>query len=279
MIDPANEALYNNRALVPDHMETIDWWAARSAEARAELSGSLGVSYGDSPRQYIDIFPATTANAPIMVYIHGGYWQGNDPSFSSFIAPRLNALGYCVAVAGYDLCPDVTVDEITAQMRQACAYMYRHAEDYGADPDRLYVSGHSAGGHLTAEMMATNWTAVGDSLPRDLVKGGMPISGLFDLTPLVNTTINDKVGFDERSARRNSPQFRNPVCTGPLMLVVGGNESQGFFDQAEDLAAAWSGKLKSIEQVTIAGTDHFTVVRQLADANSPLIQTAAKLIA
>jgi len=278
MIDPVNEALYNNRALVPDHMDTIDWWARESSKTREHVACSLGVSYGSSERQTMDVFPASTPDAPIMVFIHGGYWQGLATSFFSFVAPQLNALGYCVAVVGYDLCPDVTVDDITRQIQKACSFIYEHALDYGANGNLLYVSGHSAGGHLTAAMMATEWTAVGDGLPRNLVKGAMSISGVFDLFPLVNTSINVKVGFDETSARQNSPILHKPVSTGPLALVVGACESQGFLDQSDRLRDAWADDLQFISRVDIADKDHFTVVSELARPNSPLIQVAASLL-
>jgi arylformamidase len=278
MINPANEALYNNRLLVPDFMSVIDWWEEHSKKARTELTGSLGVSYGDSPRQFVDMFPAADEGAPVMVFIHGGYWQMMDPSFSSFIAPVLRDLGYCVAIVGYDLCPAVTVADITAQIQNACAWVYDHAADYGADAERIYVSGHSAGGHLTAEMMATDWTLVREDLPAQLVKGGLSISGLFDLVPLVETSINDKVGFDQETARQSSPILKNPIATGPLILAVGGDESQGFFDQSDQLAEAWGDHLESIERLDLLGTNHFTVVKQLADPDSPLSKAAASLI-
>jgi len=278
MIDPANEAIYNNRALVPDHMDTIEWWIRKSEETRNTASGQQNIPYGDSERQIMDIFPAPEANAPLMVFIHGGYWQGLDPSAFSFIVPRLNDLGYCVAIVGYDLCPDVTVGDITAQIQKACAYLYKHADDYNADGERLYVSGHSAGGHLTAEMIATDWTSIEDDLPLNLVKGGLSISGLFDLIPIVTTSINDKVGFDDESARLCSPMLRKPVSRGPLILAVGGQESQGFFDQADRLATAWADDLDDIERLDIEGTDHFTVVKQFADPESPLIKAAARLL-
>ena len=278
MIDPANEALYNNRALVPDHMDTIEWWIRKSEETRASAGGQLNISYGDSRRQIMDIFSPPVTNAPIMIFVHGGYWQGLDPSAFSFIAPRLNDLGYCVAIVGYDLCPDVTVGEITAQVQKACAFLYRHAKDYGADPHHLFVSGHSAGGHLTAEMVATDWTKVEDGLPPDMVKGGLSISGLFDLMPIVTTSINDKAGFDENSARLCSPILRKPVSRGRLILVVGGQESQAFFDQADRLATAWANDLDGIERLDIDGTNHFTVVNQFAEPGSPLIGAAAELL-
>jgi len=277
-IDPANEKLYNNRAAVPNHMEIIESWAAQSVKARSDTPCTLAVPYGDSARQIIDIFHASSQNAPILVFIHGGYWQGLDPSFFSFIAPELTKAGFCVANVGYDLCPDVRVDDISSQMRQAIRHLYLNAEIYNADRDRIFVSGHSAGGHLTAEMMATDWPKLDASLPTDLVKGGVPISGLFDLTPLLNTSINEKVGMNQDDAVRNSPILRMPTDRMPMVVIVGGNETPGFHEQADRLEAAWGSALSGITRLNVDGCDHFTVVGEMAKPDSNLYQAITGLI-
>ena len=277
-IDPINEKLYNNRAAVPNHLEVIESWASESARARNEASCNLGVSYGNSPRQIMDIFPASSPNAPIMMFIHGGYWQGLDPGFFSFIAPALTKAGYCVAIVGYDLCPDVTIDDITGQMRQAIRYLYQNAAIYNADRERIFVSGHSAGGHLTAEMMATDWPELDASLPAGLIKGGVPISGLFDLLPLLNTSINEKVGMAEEDAVRNSPIRRMPVGKIPMIVVVGGNETPAFLEQADRLEAAWSAESGKTSRLNVEGCDHFTIVGEMANPKSSLFQAISGLI-
>ena len=139
------------------------------------------------------------------MYIHGGYWQANDKKSSSFVARPLVAAGAHVAVIDYGLCPDVTIDEIGRQCRAALAWLWREAERFGGNPDRITVSGHSCGGQLVGMVMATDWHGFAAGLPNDLVKGGVSVSGVFDLEPLLNTTINLKVGMDSETARRNSP--------------------------------------------------------------------------
>lgn len=276
-IDPAVENLYNNRLRVPDFMDTINWWGERSAEARDNLTSHLGIGYGDSDRQFMDVFPARGANAPVLIFIHGGYWQMMDPGFSHFMAPALTDSGYCVVFVGYDLCPDVSVGGITEQVRNACAFVFDHAPDHGGDPSRIFVSGHSAGGHLTAEMYATDWPDFRKDLPADLVKGALPVSGLYDLVPLVNTSINDKTGMTEETARAFSPLHRKPAGSGNLILAFGGDESRGFHDQAGRLADAWSDEIKEIGILNVKGANHFTVVNQLADPDSPLFRAAVSL--
>ncbi len=277
-INTANEALYNNGALVPDFQGSLDLWRDKSVEARETCACSLGVSYGDSPRQFVDFFPASENNAPVMVFIHGGYWQRMDPSFSSFIAPALNDLGFCVAIVGYDLCPDVSLGDLTRQIQNACAFVFDNASNYGADKNRIYVSGHSAGGHLTAEMMATDWAKIREGLPETLVKGGLSISGVFDLLPLINTTINEAVGLNEKMAKQNSPLLKTPTSTGPLVLVVGANESQGFMDQSDWLQSAWSKDLNQISRIDIANKNHFTVMSEMENPESLLVKVFASLL-
>src|SRR5262249_25587625 len=175
------EAEYNNRARVPEHQEIFDRWtrdaAAYRERASAVARATLGLKYGPSPRQTIDIFHAATdAAAPLALFIHGGYWRSLEPSQFSHMAAGLNARGVTVAVAGYDLCPQVTIATIIDQMRQACVFLWRQL---GLP---IVVYGHSAGGHLAGAMLATDWTAVEDTVPPRLVPAAYSISGLFDLT-------------------------------------------------------------------------------------------------
>ncbi len=278
-INPENEKLYNARAAIPDNEEIIKRWQAASAEARATCKNTPNVRYGASPRQILDIYPAEKPNAPIMMFIHGGYWQARAPEDFNFIAPELVKLGFCTVLAGYDLCPTVTLAEITRQMQAAASYIWHHAAQYGGNRNRFYVSGHSAGGHLTAELMATDWSTINIDIPNDFVKGGCPISGVFDLTPLVETTINEKVGLDPDTAKTNSPLFREPISTGPLILAVGADESQGFYDQSDALEAKWAPKLARTKRINLEGCHHMAAVDELAKPGSLLLREIAKFIA
>lgn len=269
MIDPAMDGLYNNRANVPEHPELLAEWAAMSAAWEADAKKMRTLIYGDSDAETLDLFLAEADNAPVHMYIHGGYWQANDKKSSSFVARPLVEAGAHVAVIDYGLCPDVTIDEIGRQCRAALAFLYRCVKSFGGNPDRITVSGHSCGGQLVGMVMATDWAEFGEDLPKDLVKGGVSISGVFDLEPLLNTTINLKVGMDDAVARRNSPLFMKPVCGAPLALYWGDNETDAFRQQSETMAAAWDAKGVETVAEAISGVNHFTVLTGMENPAHP----------
>ena len=277
MIDAQEERLYNARAAVPDHGDFFARWTARSAAYRETAGGRLSLPYGTSPRQSLDLFTPTGGGPapPLLMFIHGGYWQGLDKSLFSYLAEALVAAGAAVAVVGYDLCPAVRIDRIAAQIRAAMAFLWNQAGALSIDRERLFVSGHSAGGHLTAMMMATDWPAFDPALPEELIRGGVAISGLFDLAPLIATSMNRNLGLDAAAARANSPLFMTPRGRGPLVLAVGGDESAGFRGQSDRLRDAWG---KRCRRLTIAGRHHFSVVEDLADPNSALFEAVTDMM-
>ena len=280
MIDAAMEAEYNNRARVPEHPALIAEWAEKSGAWEAEARAELDLAYGDSAAVRLDLFRADAENAAVHMYIHGGYWQANDRKSSSFVARPLVAAGAHVAVVDYGLCPDVTIDDIVRQCRSALAWLYRNAARYGGDPGRITVSGHSCGGQLVGMAMATGWAGFGDDLPADLVKGGVSISGLFELAPLLNTTINDKVGMDAEAAQRNSPAFLEPAATAaPLALIVGELESEEFHRQSRDFAVIWGAKGVPVEVTVSPGRNHFTVISGMDDPTDPATRAILALTA
>lgn len=265
--NPIEEKNYNNRAAVPEHPVLLASWKERSDAFRATGAGRLDIAYGPEPKARLDFFPAATPNAPLHVFIHGGYWQALDKSEQSFVARGLTEDGVCVALLNYSLCPEVTLDAIVAQVRQAMLWLSRNGQSLGADPSRITVSGHSAGGHLVAMLMATDWIAAGS---RDPIKAGIAVSGVFELAPLIDTTINQKVGIDEGVAARMSPSRLKPTSKAPLLLVVGEKESQGGFHwQTDELIYRWRDAGPRLERMTYAGADHFTVLEGYADRSSP----------
>ena len=207
MSPEAIELAFNPRATARNVDERVAGYAAASAETRARLDCTLDVRYGPGDKETLDIFPAGAPNAPVHLFIHGGYWRAMDKSDYSFIADVFQPAGATTVLINYDLCPDVTLDTIVAQTMRAIAWTWRNIGEHGGDPDRLYVSGNSAGGHLTAMALAHDWTA--EDLPADIIKGAVPITGVHDCEPVPDITVNELVRLDRETARRLSP-LRNP---------------------------------------------------------------------
>jgi arylformamidase len=270
------EAEYNNRARVPEHPEIFARWAREAedyrAEAMKERRAELGLSYGSSLRQFIDLFSARRAvTAPLALFIHGGYWRSLDPSLFSHMARGLNAHDVTVAVVGYDLCPEVTIAEIIEQMRHACLFLWLRTGQ------RMMVYGHSAGGHLAATMLATEWHALYPKAPPDLVPAAYSISGLFDLTPLVGISMAQDLRLDESEARSVSPLFWPAPKGRPFDAVVGALESSEFLRQSRTIADSWGKAGAQTRYEAIPGTNHFTVIDALADPHSAMVGRLAEL--
>jgi arylformamidase len=270
------EAEYNNRARVPEHPAIFARWTTEAAAYRrhmaARQSAELGVIYGPSPRQFADLFfPESGRPSAFAVFVHGGYWRSLDPSLFSHMARGLNARGIAVAVAGYDLCPQVRVADIVEQMRRACLFLWRH---FGA---RLLVFGHSAGGHLAAAMLATNWSLRDADAPDDLVPAASAISGVFDLVPLVGISMNDDLRLSLEEARAVSPLFW-PAPRGRILdVLVGADESSEFLRQSRSIADAWGAAGVTVRHKAIANANHFTVIDPLDNADSAMVLRLAEL--
>jgi arylformamidase len=264
------EVEYNNRARVPENPALIAGWATDAAAYRARHA-PRSLSYGSGARNRIDFFGGD-GKGPIVVFIHGGYWQSLDISFFSHLAAGLNAHGVDVALPGYDLCPAVTVEEIIGQMRMATRELARLGRP-------LVVSGHSAGGHLAACMLATDWPAFDASLPADLVTAAYTISGLFDLAPLVETSINKAVRLDQAAARAASPLFWQAPARGSLDALVGGKESAEYFRQSQTIVDLWGKAGIATRFGTVPDANHFTAIAPLADPASPMVSRLRELAA
>ena len=269
---------YNARQAVPEHSRIIERWRRWSADYRARARAELDLAYGSTADETLDLFLPETENPPIHVFLHGGYWQRLHKDDFSFVARALVEAGVAVAVVNYALCPAVTMDAIVRQVRRACAFLWRRAGRFGCDPSNLQVAGHSAGGQLTAMMVATDWPALAADLPEDLVKSAVAVSGVFELEPLRHTPINDALGLDAEAARRHSPALMEPAWPAPLAIAVGGDESAEFRRQSRDFAAGWREKGCPVEHIEAPGCNHFTVVEQMADAASPLLQAMLGLL-
>jgi arylformamidase len=269
------EVEYNNRARVPEHPEIFARWAHEAELYRAEMlkdgRAELGLTYGSTPRQIIDLFVAERQDAPLAVFIHGGWWRSLEPSLFSQMARGPNGHGISVAVVGYDLCPVVTIGDIVEQMRRMCAFLWQR---FGR---RMTVYGHSAGGHLAAALLATDWRTLYPKAPADLVPAAYSISGVFDLTPLLATSVNQDLRLDSAQARKLSPLFW-PVAAGRIFdAVVGGLESAEFKRQSRTIAQTWQQPGAQTRYEEVAGTNHFTVIDPLSDPQSTMAARVADL--
>lgn len=268
------DAQYNLRAAVPEHLTYFARYESESAALRARWPGRLDLAYGATPRQAIDLFLPRTQPAPLLVFIHGGYWQSRDRKDFSFVAGPLLERGASVALIGYDLAPSVRMDTIVAQIRAGLAWLYRHAPEHGCDPGRLHLAGHSAGGHLVAMALATDWRDFG--LPEDLIKSACPISGIFDLEPIRRCYLNDVVGLDEDEARRNSPLHLPLHGRCPVMVAVGEAETQAFLDQSRAFAERLERDGWPCELLVQPGVDHFAIIMGMKEPQTPLVAAIAR---
>jgi arylformamidase len=271
------ESQYNNRAAVPDHPQYFARWAEKSAAARKSLRCYLDVPYGAHVMEKMDIFQAQGRSRALLMFIHGGYWRALDKKDHSFVAAELVKRGVTVAVPNYALCPAVTVEDIVRQMLQACAWLYRNGGHFGAPYGNLYVSGHSAGGHLTAMTMAALWPTFARDLPRKVVSGGLAISGVYDLRDVPSVpSINNDVRLKPAEAWQVSPMAYPPATDAPLYLAAGGKELPPFLDQNRALGQKWKQVLA--QDIPCPGDNHFSILEKLVDPSSALFRGAMKMM-
>jgi arylformamidase len=237
--------------------------------AKAEARSIPDVAYGPTRIEKLDIYPAASANAPVFVFIHGGYWF--DARLTrlryNWIAAAFQRSGIATFVIDYAVCPDVTIDEITRQCRAAIAWIHGHAAEYGGDPGRIYICGSSAGGHLTGMIAVTDWEGQ-CGLPPDLVKGGCPISGLFDLSPFPYTWLQPKLQLDWAEVRRNSPLGLVRPGLAPPLVVFGNDESPEFHRQSADFATACRAAGNQAELLPLMRCNHWTATTGPGDTES-----------
>ncbi|MDH4425907.1 MAG: alpha/beta hydrolase [Acidovorax sp.] len=285
--DPAwLERMYNNRALVPDHADYFDRWASESAAARANQPCKLDIAYGPGPGETLDVFaPArsTAGGAPVLVFIHGGYWRSLDKSDHSFIAPAFTQPGFCVVVVNYALCPGtteapVTVAHIGRQMEKALGWVWRNAESHGGDPRRITVAGHSAGGQLAAMLLTSVWPLIETGLPDGLVRNALSISGVHDLEPLMHTPfLQQALHLTEQQVLQCSPARLLEPPAGRLFCAVGGDESPEFQRQNQLMQDAW-GSHYVPRSVVLAGLNHFSILDALVRPGHDLHHMALNLL-
>jgi arylformamidase len=266
------DAQYNLRNTVPDFEGYVRLYQQQSRRAREDLDRRLDVPFGPTLAEHLDVFPAAGPGAPILVFIHGGYWHRFSSKDFSFVARGPVSAGVATVVTNYALCPRVTVGEIVRQSRAAVAWVHGNAQSFGGDPDRIHVAGHSAGGHLAAMLLCTDWED-DYGMPPDIVKGTTPISGLFDLAPFPYTYLQPKLQLTWGEVLRNSPILHVPDApdhTPPLIVTYGEDETAELRRQSEDFLAAWRERGLEGRLLPQPGKNHFTAIDDFLDASSPL---------
>lgn len=277
--DPAwYDRMYNNRALVPEFETHFARWRATSAQARHDLRCMLDVAYGQGPNETLDIFPAAQSQAPVVVFIHGGYWRSLDKADHSFVAPVFNQLGALTVVPNYALAPAVTIPDIVMQMVKAIAWIYRNIHRLGGDPRRIHVAGHSAGGHLAAMVMVCQWSAYAKDLPDHLVRRGLSLSGLFELASVMRTPfVQSSLLLTQAHVDKASPAWLPAPRKATFMTVAGANESEEFIRHNHLIQQAWGKKVVPVCE-DLAGLNHFSIVEALTQPGHRLQQLAAQLV-
>jgi arylformamidase len=276
--DPAFfEREYNARAAIPEHPHIFARWAEQAAITRRLRDCLVDLPYGETPAERLDYFPARGDAAPLIVFIHGGYWRSLDKSDFSWLAPPFVQHGVAVALPNYGLAPATTIEDMVRQQLRALAWLYRNGDRLGFDPERIIVAGHSAGAHLTAMAMAALWPIYAPDLPRGLVKAGLAVSGIYDLAPLVQTPfVNVDLKLNGSRARHLSPVHLPPSSSASLITAVGALESSEFRRQTALIGRAWKEVL--VRNVTMPGANHLSVVDELANPASPLFDAALELV-
>jgi arylformamidase len=262
------DAAYDNTGAVADVQDYRQRWWDTSAAIRAEKQSKLDLRYGERPRATLDYFPSGAKNAPLFVFIHGGYWQRNEKERFSFVSQGPRAHGVDVAVPGYTLAPEARLTDIVAEINRSLTFLVEQARDLSFDRSRIFISGWSAGGHLTAAVAG-----------HPAVRGGMPISGIFDLEPIALGALNDKVQLGADEIAKLSPQRNIPDRSPPLKLFVGGNELSELKRQSNEYAAACAARGLPVSVTTLPGHHHFSILNELASPTGAMTRALTAMIA
>ena len=265
------EFQFNPRCSVTEYPQLAIERDKASDATRAKLKHFQDVRYGDGPRMLLDIFPANRPNAPVHVYIHGGYWRGGSKDAYSFISEPLVEAGVTVVLLEYDLCPQVTVLDIMRETREGIAWTYHYIADYGGDPHRLYLSGSSAGGHLTARALSHRWE--NDGLPRNLIKGAVAITGVYDPTPVFYVSPNEDIRLTPDTAQEISAMLHPPLDRTPLVVAVGMAETRGWIGMSRDFFSLCQKRGVDCSYLEVPGAHHFSVSGQLGERDSLIART------
>ena len=263
------DAQYNLTAMLPEAAARYESFCWRESESvRSELDHRLDVPFGPTLAEHVDLYPADE-NAPVLVYVHGGFWCLRTSKEFGFVARGPVSKNVATVVTNYDLCPRVTIDEVVRQTRAAIVWVYENAASFGGDPGRIHVAGHSAGGHLVAMLLSTDWEGE-YGLPADIVKGATAISGLYDLAPFPYTFLQPQLQLGHDQILKNSPILHIPDSAPPLLVAYGEDETDEFKRQSEEYLDAWRSSGLEGERLILQDKNHYEVIDGFLDAESML---------
>lgn len=265
---------YNNRFHVPDFESYLQRWNDLSRQTVKKYKVVKNISYGESAREYIDIFPSPDPGSKTLIFIHGGYWQRFDTSYFHLVAGTFADYGITTVLINYPLAPDMTIDQIVNSSNKAMNWVNKNINQFNGDPEQVYVAGHSAGGHLAAMIMTTDEIIS----PQKFIKGVCVFSGLFNLIPIQLSNINEGLQMDKEIAIRNSPCFKDPHVFCPVLIAVGADETNEFIDQSKELNSKWKDKTTPVKYLEIPGLNHFSILDSFCDVNSLLHQSMCNLM-
>lgn len=271
------DAQYDVEKAVPDFTVYARHYVDESERVRQTLPVQLDVSYGPTLDETVDIFPASSPGSPVFVFIHGGAWRILSSKEFSTVAKGLHERGFATVVVNYSLCPKVDIDEIARQARAAVAWVIRNIERFGGDPKRVVLGGHSAGGHLTALCLQTDWEQE-YGLPRDPLAAAVMVSGVFEIEPFRWSSVQPMLQIDDGVIRRNSPQYSVRACKTPILISWGGDETSEFVRQSLAFARAWELAGNRAETLSQAGRNHFDAIYGFEEASHPLTDWIANIV-
>ncbi len=263
---------YNVRLHTPDFNDYFEKWERLSRETEKKLSVNRDISYGELTLEQLDIYPSSQQHSKVLVFIHGGYWQMLDKSNFHFVANTFCADNITTVLLNYPLAPDYTMDQIVLSCSNAISWVYNNIATYNGDPNQIYIAGHSAGGHLATMMMTTQWSAIDSKLPLKLIKGVCSISGLSNLVPIQLCYQNNGLRMDMETAIRNSPVSLGPLVTCPLLIAVGGGETEEFIDQSRELEIAWNKTNDQIKLIQVPGKNHYSIMDEFINKDTAIVK-------
>jgi arylformamidase len=269
---------YNVGAAVPDSPRWLHWYGQESAAVRRDLACVLDERFGPTRDETLDVFPAARSGAPVLMFIHGGYWRWGSSKDFSLVARGPVEHGITVVVTSYSLCPSVTISEITRQSRAVIAWLHREVPRFNGDPGRIFVAGHSAGGQQVGMVAATDWPGQ-YGLPADIIRGGIPISGIFDLHPLRYSYLQPRLQLTHELILRQSPLLNLPASGPPLLVTLGQAETAEFHRQSAEFLEAWTANGLRGDLLIQEGKHHFSAIDGLVNPESTLCEAVLDFMA